>query len=1044
MSLTETEICASVLRRLAMGETPSHLMPSPGDLLNQTDLDSLNQTSWIDANLYGKETYEQHQHSITVALSILSDSTSPGPDPLALKALGWAYGMGGGGGMGDWDGCHYVPGDIGATLRVLQDQVAFQLLDKIYNPDGDASPSEMTNATKSLKEAWWLQKQKLEYGQGYNRAATRFCTVGSLPAYTKPYVTGGVLWAPPVAGVCVPSTCTAKGLYELFDEEGIFANELLALAERDGFIGNRTSGQVIPTMSRRFRYMLSLSQSMSAGKTFKMGIDCEGESGLRELDEEGYRGYGYYATVALIFLLLLCCVFGTTSARVFPKKKILCDDQDDSKKKKEDFAAPTNKELDSFSRQHPTSPTTLFEYGARNETDIENERINPYMNGDIAAQEERESVEGNESHHSEASKELDSSFRPLLSTSNSRLEYGSRNETDIESESSNYAYTNGDGGTHERGSVANESDRSQENVEENLSLLPNCDIDAQTGSDCSSWDSPTKRDGDVTHYSWMRMEDFLSKFAHFDLAQSFNEITSTKRDSSIPNIGHGRNVVSVSSSKCLDGMRSLSMLWIIVGHTFAVSSSIGYQNPAAFLPPTGMMTSFLGITIISARYAVDTFFFISGHLVMSGLLKRMDPNLTKEKIEEEAVEVKVWKRRLIQWGFVNPKHSVVGDYVTRITSIIENPSAASEDPFHNFKGIRWVVPFLIHRILRILPTYAFVLLLWWKIAVTLGEGPFWQRWATFVAQCDAHAWTNMFFVNNVVPWYQPFGETSECMYHTWYLAVDFQLCAILTPICFCLYVRPGMRKRTILLEILFVCSIIGTSIYFTYRYGWSDLLGDGANTVAFDRGFYTNSFFRSSPYIIGFITAQLWHEKCRLWPNMGLNKRVAFVLSFFSITLMMFLSVCGVSAASRRPCLIWESPRTTACGSGWSTIRLAIYNSFFRPTWGFGISIMSLLSFNGQLNSLGASTVLNWSGWGPMAKLSFTMYLLHPLIINLWVFGSDSKSRYSLINSAYAFSGTVSITLLMSLVVAILVEWPISKVTRDLEKKFLLPSKVKE
>ena len=25
-------------------------------------------------------------------------------------------------GMGDWDGCHYIPGSIGSTLRVLQDQ----------------------------------------------------------------------------------------------------------------------------------------------------------------------------------------------------------------------------------------------------------------------------------------------------------------------------------------------------------------------------------------------------------------------------------------------------------------------------------------------------------------------------------------------------------------------------------------------------------------------------------------------------------------------------------------------------------------------------------------------------------------------------------------------------------------------------------------------------------------------------------------------------------------------------------------------------------
>ena len=69
------------------------------------------------------------------------------------------------------------------------------------------------------------------------------------------------------------------------------------------------------------------------------------------------------------------------------------------------------------------------------------------------------------------------------------------------------------------------------------------------------------------------------------------------------------------------------MLWIIFGHTLAAQSSIGYNNPAAMLPPTGMMASTLGSIILSARYAVDTFFFIDGYLVMGGSLKRLDPTL---------------------------------------------------------------------------------------------------------------------------------------------------------------------------------------------------------------------------------------------------------------------------------------------------------------------------------------------------------------------------------------------------------------------------------
>jgi len=292
----------------------------------------------------------------------------------------------------------------------------------------------------------------------------------------------------------------------------------------------------------------------------------------------------------------------------------------------------------------------------------------------------------------------------------------------------------------------------------------------------------------------------------------------------------------------------------------------------------------------------------------------------------------------------------------------------------------------------------------------------------------------MLFINNLVPHYQPFGETSECMYHAWYLGVDFQLCAILTPIFLSLYLKKGWRKITIATESLVVGVIIATSMKFSYQYQWSAHLFDGADTVSFDRGFYINPFFRSSPYIIGFITAQIWHEKCRIWPNFGVTKITSVILSIASMVLLLLLAL-DTGGSDKRPCLVWESPHTTECGSGWSREKLALYNSLVRPAWGVGLSIMSLLSFNGQLRAFGSSSLLTWTGWDPLGKLSFSMYLLHPLIINIWVLGGASKFRYSNANFVYAFAGIVTITFLSALALGILVEWPISKITRDFEKR---------
>ena len=62
--------------------------------------------------------------------------------------------------------------------------------------------------------------------------------------------------------------------------------------------------------------------------------------------------------------------------------------------------------------------------------------------------------------------------------------------------------------------------------------------------------------------------------------------------------------------------------------------------------------------------------------------------------------------------------------------------------------------------------------------------------------------------------------------------------------------------RAIILEVLTVIVIILASLHYSFKYHWSAHLWDGADTGAFDRGFYINPIFRSSPYIIGFITGQ--------------------------------------------------------------------------------------------------------------------------------------------------------------------------------------------
>jgi len=966
----------------------------------------------------------------------------------------------GGGGLGDWDGCHYLPGSIGETLRELQEDVVDDFV--------AGSADESGGGGDVVMGPWWRNDQPLLYsptngGAGGERGApaTRFCTVGSLPPWMVAYTatndndndnnSDSVLWNAPFAGICVPSSCTARSLYQLFavnsvvteietEDGGVsgsnngeesFVEELLNLtlsnlmmAESNSTLlssslsSKREDTISIAQASKRYNYISSLAQSIGAARQFQSGVLCEGETGSAVVDQ-GFRDWGYYGTIGLLVALMGCVFLGTISSSWSKRgdshtsrKMMMLDDDDDD----DDDGCVGGGNGQYYNTSHGSH---LHNKGDHN---------------------------GGEC----------TSFSKLTA----KLDYGSNGNAN-----------NGDDNEQQKRTICYKIPLFTTNWN-TIKTTATVEIVSQQLKPSSS-SSSRHQEYFFGHGKFCLMKSIHDLFGYFDAGQSFYEITRMTRrsDSSITSgsdvtkkrakSSYSSELVrtndndddkeegtaSVSSSHCMNGLRSISMLWIILAHTVVCHSSIGYTNPAAVFPPTGVMASRFGSFILSARYAVDTFFFIGGYLVMSGLLKKLDSALIQEEEEEdrgssggdltkmttvdEKVTAALWVERLYRWGILSRHHVVNGEYSRHLFIAKKNKISNKQS-----KGLRWMFPFLLHRIMRILPTYGVVLLLWWKVAITLADSPFWPQWVSFTEKCDEHAWTNMLFVNNLVPWYQPLAERDECMFHAWYLGVDFQLCAVLTPIFVSLYLRKGYRKLTIQLECLALIGIIVTSMFCSYEFGWSAYVMDGQDSAAFDRGFYTNPFFRASPYIIGFITAQLWHEKRRLVPDLGLTNRMSSVASLIAIGLMLWLSFTGREGYQKRPCLNYESSiNGIDCGSGLSSMQIAIYTSLMRPAWGFGLALLSLLSFNGQLQSLGSSSLLNWSGWNPIGKLSFSMYLIHPIVGNILILGRTNKIRYSHVDLLTDFVGIATVTFFMALAIGMLVEWPISRITHDLERK---------
>ncbi|CAM9234924.1 unnamed protein product [Ectocarpus sp. 6 AP-2014] len=417
------------------------------------------------------------------------------------------------------------------------------------------------------------------------------------------------------------------------------------------------------------------------------------------------------------------------------------------------------------------------------------------------------------------------------------------------------------------------------------------------------------------------------------------------------------------------------MLWVVLGHILAVQASIGYINPETVMPPRGLLASVVGQVFFSARFSVDTFFFVSGFLVVYAMLRRfkLDGN---------------------------------GSKVQRVSS--------------------WLPFFYLHRLLRITPSYVFSLLLWWKLAVFMGEGPFWYRWEFFISLCDKFWWSNVTYLNNLVPWHQ--GETGTCFYPTWYLADDMQFYMV-SPVFIVLY----MRRKWWGVAATFLAIVASTAAMAigTYVRGWSALTLDGSWVVKYSEETYTAPYFRIVSYLMGMLFAMLWHEKQMRWPQFKLADWQRYIMLSTSAVIFFVVTFVGYSGYQNAPCSIFQDPSSSPCGSGWTASQLALYNAGTRPAWGFALILLCFVCFNGQGGLL--QQWLAHRAWAPLARLSFGAYLLHPLVINLWFLNSTTKFHFSKLDLFMSYVCVSGVTFSSALIMALIVESPLTKLGRRLE-----------
>ena len=410
---------------------------------------------------------------------------------------------------------------------------------------------------------------------------------------------------------------------------------------------------------------------------------------------------------------------------------------------------------------------------------------------------------------------------------------------------------------------------------------------------------------------------------------------------------------------CLDGVRVVSMLMVIHGHTLLFGAGMYTNLISAILAPDGLMSTARGQSLLSDEFAVDSFFWLSGLLATRALVK-----------------------------------------------------------YAQGRGWRWIPQAYLFRYLRLTPLYGFVIFFWWKALRVVGIGPQWLSQRGGYRHCRDHWWTNLLYVNNLVPFKTE--TTEECFGHGWYLANDMQFFIILP-----LFIVAYMYNRRAGYASLFVgfwASII-YSLWGAGHFDWSVNLFDGS---PYGLDYYIRPWTRIPPYLVGSATALLLNDVS--------SKPSPLSCEAMKLVALLILGLCYFGAYP-----FYQTQDNLHTPDGLKHLNHS-YVALTKPAWAIALSLLCWPSFRGHRGLIGR--ILELPLWEPLAKLTYAMYLVHPSVLSV-MFQARRGGRIYFSEPwwGFAFLGAASATGLVAVVLYLFVELPFHNLVMLLRKRLATPAR---
>uniref|UniRef100_A0A7M5UY80 Nose resistant-to-fluoxetine protein N-terminal domain-containing protein n=1 Tax=Clytia hemisphaerica TaxID=252671 RepID=A0A7M5UY80_9CNID len=424
----------------------------------------------------------------------------------------------------------------------------------------------------------------------------------------------------------------------------------------------------------------------------------------------------------------------------------------------------------------------------------------------------------------------------------------------------------------------------------------------------------------------------------------------------------------------INGIRAISMFWVILGHLFFFGTVIKNQdNPVHTV--SMLMRRFSYQPVANAYVSVDTFFVLSGLLMSYLSLRRMDKT----------------------------------------------------------NGQMNIALLYLHRFIRITPPYMFVILFWTNVYPYMFTGPLAKqtRITGDGGNCAKYWWTNMLYFNNFYP--EAMGETVKdktCLGWSWYLANDMQFHILAPAILSAFFFLERRFKNSKFIHggafmITLVCCIVTIVIRMVLLivHEFPGVISLGMmpdNPYPIKRrqdNLYVKPYVRFSPYIMGMLLGYVFSRKIKIPLNQRALSIVFWLLAFgFGYAVVFGPYVSGYKTK----------------GDHFNKTENVLYGSLNEFTWSLAVVWVLYACHNGFAGVI--NSFLSWRFWIPLSRLTFGAYLLHPLVIFYFFLVQENPFHYQDNIMAFVYIANLFFSFVMAFILAMVVEYPVLNLEKLLFK----------